>query len=105
MCTDLLLNGWELCELMSAPHSPVGEECGEHLSSHRYEPSRRRSRHSPRAPQKDPERAHGEWVPRARAVGAVTGGAGLMAELDQVPLWPRGGRWGERRASDGADGR
>ena len=29
----------------------------------------------------------------------------MMAELDQVPLWPRGGRWGERRASDGADGR
>ena len=28
----------------------------------------------------------------------------MMAELDQVPLWPRGGRWGERRASDGADG-
>ena len=54
---------------------------------------------------KDPERAHGEWVPRARAVGAVTGGAGMMAELDQVPLLPRGGRWGERRASDGADGR
>ena len=44
-------------------------------------------------------------MPRARAVGAVTGGAGMMAELDQVPLWPRGGRWGERRASDGADGR
>ena len=43
-------------------------------------------------------------MPRARAVGAVTGGAGMMAELDQVPLWPRGGRWGERRASDGADG-
>ena len=44
-------------------------------------------------------------MPRARAVGAVTGGAGMMAGLDQVPIWPRGGRWGERRASDGADGR
>ena len=28
----------------------------------------------------------------------------MMAGLDQVPLWPRDGRWGEWRASDGADG-
>ena len=28
----------------------------------------------------------------------------MMDGLDQVPLWPRDGRWGERRASDGADG-
>ena len=45
-------------------------------------------------------------MPRARAVGAVTGGAGMMAGLDQVPLLPRdtaGGASGGRRTVPTAD--